>query len=32
MPWRQTSQVEERERFVCDAQSGLYRFAELCRL
>lgn len=32
MPWRQTSPVLQREAFVRDAESGLFPFAELCRI
>jgi putative transposase len=30
MPWQKTDQVNERLRFVAQAQEGLYAFAELC--
>jgi putative transposase len=32
MPWRLASQVSEREKFVADYNSGLFPFAELCRM
>src|SRR3990172_5114932 len=30
MPWRETSPMQERVRFVRDCQSGLYEMTELC--
>ena len=30
MPWRETSPMEERIRFVKDCRSGLYEMSELC--
>ena len=30
MPWRETSPMEERIRFVEDRRSGLYEMKELC--
>jgi len=30
MPWRETSPMQERVRFVRDCQSGLYEMSELC--
>jgi hypothetical protein len=30
MPWRATSPMEQRIRFVKDARTGLYTMSELC--
>jgi len=31
MPWRETSAMEERIRFVKDQRSGVFEMCELCR-
>ena len=31
MPWLETEPVNERKRFVLEAQAGLFSHAELCR-
>ncbi len=30
MPWMETAAVEQRERFIADAHSGLYTMTEWC--
>ena len=32
MPWKETSAVEERNRFVLEWKTGLYTMTELCEL